>query len=88
MNIFEALENTISSRCPKSWGAIKLIGLIVVLKKIVKLLITFYKHVLRSKKNLKNRYGAHSWAFVTGSSEGMNCCNVGIGRAFALAFAK
>jgi hypothetical protein len=70
MNLIEGLESAISSRCPKSWGAIKLIGLIVILKKIIKLLIAFYKQVLRKKKNLKNRYGAHSWAFVTGSSEG------------------
>lgn len=70
MNLIEGLESAISSRCPKSWGAIKLIGFIVVLKKFIKLLITFYKLVLRKKKNLKNRYGAHSWAFVTGSSEG------------------
>lgn len=68
MNIFETIQTSISSRCPKSWGAIKLIGFIVVLKKILKILITFYKQVLRKKKNLKNRYGAHSWAFVTGSS--------------------
>jgi hypothetical protein len=70
MNFIEALECSIASRCPKSWGAIKLIGFIVVLKKFIRLLITFYKQVLRKKKNLKNRYGAHSWAFITGSSEG------------------
>jgi hypothetical protein len=68
MNFFEGIENTFASRCPKSWGAIKIIGFIVVLKKILKLFISFYKLVIRKKKNLKNRYGAHSWAFVTGSS--------------------
>ncbi len=50
--------------------------------------MTFYKLVLRKKKNLKNRYGAHSWAFVTGSSEGTLCYISGIGKAFATAFAK
>lgn len=68
MNLFEALENTISTKCPKSWNLIKFIGFVVVLKKILKLVITFYKLVIRKKKNLKNRYGAHSWAFITGSS--------------------
>ena len=88
MNIFEALENTISTKCPKSWGAIKLIGFIVVLKKFIRLFINFYKQVLRKKKNLKNRYGAHSWAFITGSSEGTPFCNQGIGKSFAMSFAK
>ena len=68
MNIFEGLQSVLATKCPKLWGAIKLIGFVVVLKKILKLLITFYKLVIRKKKNLKNRYGAHSWAFVTGSS--------------------
>jgi hypothetical protein len=70
MNFIEALECSIASRCPKTWGAVKLIGFIVVLKKFIRLLVTVYKQVLRKKKNLKNRYGAHSWAFITGSSEG------------------
>lgn len=65
-----------------------MIGFIVVLKKILKIVITFYKLVIRKKKNLKNRYGAHSWAFVTGSSEGKLWFNKGIGKAFATAFAK
>lgn len=55
---------------------------------MIRFLVTFYKQVIRKKKNLKNRYGAHSWAFVTGSSEGILKYELGIGKAFGLAFAK
>lgn len=56
--------------CPKSLNLIKIVGFVVVFKKVIRLFITFYKLVLRRKKNLKERYGNGSWAFITGSSEG------------------
>ena len=62
---------------PKTTNYLKLLGAILVLKKIVNILISIYKTLLRPRKDLLRRYGSGSWALVTGSSEG-------IGKAIAL----
>lgn len=59
---------------------IEIIGAIIILRKIWTLLSRLYK-LIRKRKDLKKRYGAGTWAFITGSSDG-------IGKALALSLAK
>lgn len=66
---------------PKTTNALTIIGLIFVIKKIITIVYSFYRNILRMRKNFVKRYGAHSWALVTGSSDG-------IGKAIALSLAK
>ena len=61
---------------PKTTNTLKVIGAIVVLKKIVSFIISLYKTLIRPRINFKQRYGRRSWAFITGSSDG-------IGKAIA-----
>ncbi len=87
-NIFDILDNmetlnkanmimsALSALYPKTSNGLKLIGIILVLKKVVSLLLSLYKTLIRPKKNLQKLYGRGSWALVTGSSEG-------IGKAIA-----
>ena len=58
-------------RFPKIINGIKLIGFIVVLKKIIKLMLSFYKVFLRKRIDFKKKYGLNTWAFITGSSVGI-----------------
>ena len=44
-------------RFPKIINGIKLIGFIVVLKKIIKLMLSFYKVFLRKRIDFKKKYG-------------------------------
>ena len=67
--------NVLSALYPKTTNTLKLIGAIYILSKIVSLLNSLLK-TLRPNKNLLKRYGAKSWVFITGSSEG-------IGKAIA-----
>lgn len=53
--------------CPKTFLVLEIIGALIILRKIVTLLTRIYK-LLRKRKDLKKRYGANSWAFITGSS--------------------
>ena len=71
----------LSAIYPKTTNALKVIGAILVLKKIISILISVYKTCLRPRKNFSKRYGAGSWALVTGSSEG-------IGKAIATELAR
>jgi hypothetical protein len=49
--------NVLSAIYPKTANTMKIIGAIYILKKIVGLLNTIYRHLLRPKKNLIKRYG-------------------------------
>ena len=60
--------NVLSVLYPKTSNTLKIIGAIYILKKIVSFLNSLYKNLLRPKKNLIKRYGAGSWALITGSS--------------------
>ena len=71
MNIIETLEDSIKKRMPKTLNILKIIGFIMVFNKIFKSIAKFYELVLRRRINLKKRYGENSWAFITGSSEGI-----------------
>jgi 17beta-estradiol 17-dehydrogenase / very-long-chain 3-oxoacyl-CoA reductase len=71
----------LSALYPKTCNTLKVIGLLLILKRIAGLLLSLYKTVIRPRRNFKKRYGGGSWALVTGSSEG-------IGRAIALELAK
>ena len=66
MDSFEALQ----SKCPKTSKILFLIGLLLVLRKVIALIKKFHILFLRRRKNLQQRYGRGSWAFITGSSEG------------------
>lgn len=73
--------NALSAFYPKTSNVLKIIGLLLVIKKVVRILTFFYKTFLRPRKNFKEAYGQGSWAFVTGSSDG-------IGKAIAGELAK
>ena len=60
--------NVLSALYPKTSNTLKIIGAIYILKKIVSLLCSIYKNLLRPSRNLAKRYGQGSWAFITGSS--------------------
>ena len=70
-----------SALYPRTSTTLKAIGLLVVLRQIVNLLLSFYRTFLRRRRNLPQRYGRNSWALITGSSEG-------IGKGIALKLAK
>lgn len=69
--------SVISALYPKTTNALKVIALLSILKQCISVLVSIYRRLIRPKKNLIARYGRDSWAFVTGSSEG-------IGKALAL----
>lgn len=70
-----------SALYPTSANILKVIGLLLIFKKVISLLISLYKTALRPSKDLGKRYGRNTWALVTGSSEG-------IGKAIAFSLAK
>jgi 17beta-estradiol 17-dehydrogenase / very-long-chain 3-oxoacyl-CoA reductase len=65
---------------PKTSKTLMFIGLLVLIRKIVKLVQSIYAATLRRRRNFAKRYGANSWALITGSSEG-----IGKGIATSLA---
>jgi 17beta-estradiol 17-dehydrogenase / very-long-chain 3-oxoacyl-CoA reductase len=73
--------SALSAIYPKTTNTLKVIGAIIVLKKVVSLLLSIYKTLLRPRVNFGKRYGRGSWALVTGSSDG-------IGKAIAFELAK
>jgi len=73
--------SVVSALYPKSTNVLKIIGALLVLEKVLSVLVSIYKTCLRPRKNLLKRYGAGSWALVTGSSEG-------IGKAIASELAR
>ena len=60
----------VSEVCPKTFTVLEIIGALILLRKIITLFSRIYK-LLRKRKDLKKRYGNNSWAFITGSSEGI-----------------
>ena len=75
------MSKSLKGKFPKTAMLIKLIGFVFLLKKVINTLITIYKMTIRKRKNFQKRYGSNSWAFITGSSDG-------IGKAFAFTLAK
>ena len=75
------LVDVASALYPRTSNTLKAIGLLVVVRQIVNLLLSFYRAFLRRGRNLPQRYGRNAWAFVTGSSEG-------IGKGIALNLAR
>ena len=73
--------SALSALYPKTTNALKIIAIVVILKKVISCIISLYKTLLRPRLNFRKRYGEGSWAFVTGSSEG-------IGKAIAYDLAK
>jgi 17beta-estradiol 17-dehydrogenase / very-long-chain 3-oxoacyl-CoA reductase len=65
---------------PRTSKGLILIGLAVLLRKIVRLMRWIYVTFLRKRRNLSKRYGANSWALITGSSDGIG---KGIGTSLA-----
>lgn len=83
MNFIDGLQEAF----PKTTTILTLIGFLIVLRKIINIL----KKVgilLRKRKNLKQRYGENSWAFLTGSSEGIYLYMIGIGKEMAIELAR
>ena len=76
-----AILGVISAIYPKTTNTLKVIGALYILKKLLSILASLYRTILRPRKNLTKRYGSKSWALVTGSTEG-------IGRAFAFELAR
>ena len=73
--------SALSAMYPTPTNILKVIGLLLVLKKVLSLLSVAYRNLIRRRKDLGKRYGQGSWALVTGSSEG-------IGKSIARSLAK
>lgn len=73
--------SALSALYPKTTNCLKLIGIIFVLKKIIAILSTLYRRLIRRRRNLLKRYGNNTWALITGSSDG-------IGKGIAISLAK
>lgn len=56
---------------PKITTVLTLIGFIMILRRVLKLIGSLYRVFFRRRRNLKKRYGENTWAFVTGSSDGI-----------------
>jgi len=79
MNILDKVNlvlSALSALYPKTSNLLKIIGALLILKKLINVLAFIYRNALRPRRNLKKRYGEGSWALVTGSSDG-------IGKAIA-----
>ena len=68
--------SALSVMYPKTMNVLKVIGALLVLRKVLRIIAAFYRTFIRPRRNLKKRYGRGSWALVTGSSDG-------IGKAIA-----
>lgn len=55
---------------PKLLTLCSLLGALLVLSKLLKTLRFVYRNFIRPRRNLLQRYGEKSWAFITGSSDG------------------
>lgn len=64
MDFLDGLQST----APKTTRLLFFIGLLIVIKKLIGLWKKMFVLFVRKRKNLGQRYGAGSWAFVTGSS--------------------
>lgn len=83
MNVIEKLKlisSVLPAVYPKTSKGLMLVGLAVLLRKIVRVVRWIYVTFLRKRRNLSKRYGANSWALITGSSDG-----IGKGIATSLA---
>ena len=79
MNTLSQLDlilSGLSAMYPRTSNLLKLLGALLLLRKVLSVLGFLYRSFLRARRNLKKRYGASSWALVTGSSDG-------IGKAIA-----
>lgn len=72
--------SVLPSLYPKTSKTLMIVGFMVLLRKIVRLMRWIYVAFLRRRRNLIQRYGANSWALITGSSDG-----IGKGIATSLA---
>ena len=72
--------SALSAMYPKTMNLFKVIGALLVLRKVIRVIAAFYRTFIRPRCNLKKRYGRGSWALVTGSSDG-------IGKAIAFELA-
>ena len=72
--------SALSALYPTTTNILKVIGALIVLRKVLNLLGSIYRNIFRRQKDLLRRYGRGSWALVTGSSEG-------IGKAIATSLA-
>jgi|JI6StandDraft_1071083.scaffolds.fasta_scaffold01536_4 hypothetical protein len=88
MDHLQTIYIQLLQKFPKLLTLCSLLGALLILSKILKTLRFVYKNFLRKRRNLLQRYGENSWVFITGSSDGNLTSNIGIGRAFAHAFAK
>lgn len=73
---------------PKVVVLCSILGMLIVCSKALRTLLFVYRNFLRRGRNLLKRYGEGSWAFVTGSSDGKDWLNQGIGKAIACSLAK
>lgn len=80
MEKVNTILDVLSAIYPRTSRTLKVIGAILVLKKLLSLLATLYR-LVRRRRNFLKRYGRNSWALVTGSSDG-------IGKAIAIALGK
>lgn len=73
--ICSALENFVEFfklNFPSVTFYLILIGMIVIVGKLLSTLTAIYRMFIRPRHNLKKRYGEKSWAYITGSSEGLH----------------
>lgn len=73
--------NVLPAIYPKTSKGLMIVGLVVILRKIVNILRSMYVAFLRKRRDFKKRYGANSWALITGSSDG-------IGKGIAISLAR
>ena len=73
--------SALSTLYPKTSNTLKILGLLLLAKKILTLLYSIYRVTLRPRKNFQKRYGRNTWALITGSSDG-------IGKGVAVALAR
>ncbi len=83
MNIIQKLNilNVLPAVYPKTSKTLTVIGLLVLIRKIVRFVRCIYAATLRRRRDFAKRYGANSWALITGSSEG-------IGKGIATSLAR
>jgi hypothetical protein len=72
MDSVQMLYVKLLQRFPKLISLCSILGLLIVCSKAIKTLLFVYKNFIRKGRNLPARYGSKSWAFITGSSDGIS----------------